>query len=333
MKQMINIFCEVANRLRTTISGRETSDVVRLAIEENVWFSEESIKYAIDSIISGYLQRESIERWVSQYDIKEISNPHNIAVIMAGNIPLVGFFDIMAVLISGNRCMYKPSSKDRALIEHVVSLLKDIEPNILIERLDDSKRVDALIATGGDNAVRLFKSTYGDIPAIYRGSRYSVALLTGDEPVAKLKLLANDIFMHSGLGCRNVSMIFAPRNYNLKHLICLLKSYSAINDKYLNNYRQNIAMMKLDNSDYLDGGFFTMRVANDTSHIISNINIAYYDNIEDLKEWLLNRESELQCVVSEIETIPFQVSIGSAQCPELNDYPDRVDTLKFLLSL
>ena len=202
----------------------------------------------------------------------------------------------------------------------------------MIEKLDDSKNVDAVIATGGDNAVRVFIDKYGDIPAIYRGSRFSVAVLAGSETEAEIELLAYDIFMHSGLGCRSVSMVFTPHNYNLKKLTISLKKYREIGDKYTNNYTQNRAIMELDGVEFLDGDFFTITKQSNQSHIISNINVISYGETEEVEEWIVSHQSEIQCVVSTIKSLPFQVGLGQAQKPKLNDFPDRIDTLKFLIN-
>lgn len=333
MKHMISVFSELGKRLSKTLNNIKNEEFVKLAINDNSWFTEASIKYAIDAIINNYLQQDKIEKWIDKYKIEKVNTPQNIAVIMAGNIPLVGFFDLMSVVISGNRCLYKTSSKDRVLIEYVVSLLKSIEPNILTEKRNDTSHIDAVIATGGDNTVRLFKDKYGDIPAIYRGSRFSIAVLTENETTQELKSLANDIFMHSGLGCRNVSMIFTPQHYDLNKLISAFEKNESISDKYINNYTQNRAIMKLDGFDFFDGGFFTTTMSNQSSHIISNINITNYTDIEEVKKWIIKNEDQIQCVVSRLETLPFQVNIGDAQQPTLNDYPDRVDTLSFLINI
>ena len=333
MKHMIRVFRELGERLNKELYNIKEEEYIKLAIKDNSWFTEASIKYAIKAIIENYLHEDKIKEWVKQYNIKESITPKNIAVIMAGNIPLVGFFDLMSVLVSGNKCLYKASSKDSVLIEHTISLLKAIEPNILIEELNDTQKIDAVIATGGDNAVRLFKDIYGDIPAIYRGSKFSIAVLTGDETEIELKTITDDIFMHSGLGCRNVSMIFTPQDYDLNQLTHAFKSYKNISNKYTNNYIQNRAIMKLDGFNFVDGKFFTLTIEDQPSHIISNINIVNYTNIEAVKEWILSYENEIQCVVSTNTSLPFHIEIGEAQKPTLSDYPDRVDTLLFLTNI
>ena len=336
MKHMISVFNELAKRVSEGLSNKKIDKIIEEAITQNSWFNKESIEYAIDAIVCNYLQVEKIEAWVTTYKIEKAKNPKNVAVIMAGNIPLVGLFDIMSVIFSGNRCLYKTSSKDRVLIEYIIGTLKEIDPEILIEKLDDKSHIDALIATGGDNTVRIFKDRYGDIPAIYRGSRFSMAVLNGEESEEELKSLADDIFRHAGLGCRNVSMIATPQNYNLNTLCNALKcygKYNTINKKYVNNYTQNRAMMKLDQLEFFDGDFFTLTHDDQPSYIISNINISKYKNTEDIKKWILNSEDKIQCVVSNIKSMPFRIKIGQAQKPTLNDYPDRVDTTLFLMSI
>ena len=333
MKHMISLFSELGERLRVALCTIENKEFVELAIKDNSWFTEASIKYAIQAVVDNYLQKNRIETWLAQYNIAEAGKAKNVAVIMAGNIPLVGLFDLISVVASGNRCLYKTSSKDSVLIEYVISILKDIDPEILVEELDDATHIDAVIATGGDNTVRLFRDKYGDIPAIYRGSRLSIAVLTGGETISELKLLADDIFMHAGLGCRNVSMIFTPQNYNLTTLTSAFKGYGAVSGKYLNNYVQNRAIMKLDNLEFFDGEFFTITREEKPSHIISNINIVNYTNIKSVEEWIESNENEIQCVVSKIDSMPFKVDIGEAQKPALSDYPDRVDTMLFLNNL
>lgn len=320
MKSTVEIFATLASRLRAI-----PRSVVDRAQAENSWFT--CIDIALDAIVSQMLDSRKIEQWLGGYTI-EPHTPKRVAVIMAGNIPAVGFADLMYVIASGNIPVVKYSSKDRVLMDYIVGALLDIEPALTIEQYNDTSALDALIATGSDTAALHFRALFGNLPTLIRGSRHSVAVLTGNESAAELEGLAADIFTHSGLGCRNVSLIFAPEGYDFS------LSVPPMPQGYQNNYLHTRALMIMRSEPFKDGNG-ALFVESDAAFpkSLSCINICRYSSIEEPKLWLKQNDSRLQCVVSSVNGFPRRVDFGCAQYPTLNDYADDVDVMKFLLTL
>lgn len=199
------------------------------------------------AIADDMLRRDRLETWLAPYPVP-VAVPRRVLVVMAGNIPLVGFFDLLCVLAAGHRCLVKPSAKDRVLTEYVVGMLRELDPEVPVGFYDGSSPVDAVIATGSDNANRYFRTQYAGIPALLRGSRQSVAVLSGRETEAQLEGLADDIWAYSGLGCRRVSLLFVPEGYDLRLRM------PAVNEKYRNNYRQQKALLTMTGRPFRDLG-------------------------------------------------------------------------------
>ena len=319
MKSIVEIFSELSLRLQSI-----PSQVIERAVEQNRWFTQ--IGTAIEAIREQMLDSQKLTSWLNSYDTP-IHAPKRIAIIMAGNIPAVGFADLLYVIASGNIPVVKYSSKDRVLMEHIVNELQDIEPQLIIEQYS-GQNVDAVIATGSDSAALHFKAIFGDIPALIRGSRHSVAVLTGKESEQEIENLSKDIFTHSGLGCRNVSLIFAPEDFDFKLTV------PPMPEGYNNNYRHVRALLTLQGKRFTDcGGALTTESDAAFSRYISLINICRYSDINYVKQWLSENGCRLQCVASHEKIDSRSVEFGRAQYPELNDYADEVDVMKFLLSL
>lgn len=320
MKSTIDIFAELGVRLAST-----PQSVITAAAEQNEWFCQTDV--AIDALCRQMLDREKIEQWLAAYNIAE-HTPKRIGIIMAGNIPAVGFADLMYVVASGNIPVIKYSSKDRVLMKYIVDTLQTIEPQLVIEELNDNSKIDALIATGSNTAALHFKSTYGTIPTLIRGSRHSIAVLSGDESKKQLEGLQRDIFTYSGLGCRNVSLIFAPQGFDFQ------LSVPDMPQGYNNNYRHARAMMTMLGKSFTDlGGAITVEGKAEFPRNISQINICRYTAIEDVISWIKEHNEQIQCVVSDIKEIKSAVNFGEAQYPRLDDYADNVDVMEFLLTL
>ena len=319
MKSAVEIFSELGARL-----GNIPAEVLALASRENEWFCQ--IETAIDAIRTQMLNSAKISQWLSLYPIVPHA-PKRVAIVMAGNIPAVGFADLMYVIASGNIPVIKYSSKDRALMEYIVRELQAIEPKLIIEQYN-SQRLDAAIATGSDSAALHFKAQFGDIPALIRGSRHSAALLMGNESKEQLEALSRDIFTYCGLGCRNVSLIFAPQGYNFSLTVPPMPL------GYNNNYRHTRALMTMQGKVFNDiGGALTVESGAEFPRQISCINICRYDSIDEVKQWLSDNDSRLQCIVAAEKIHSRTVNFGQAQYPALNDYADEVDVMNFLLSL
>ena len=304
-------------------------EAIEAAVAENGWFMRGEIAMAVDAIRCDMLQRDKLQRWLSAYDVPA-AEPKRVAVIMAGNIPLVGFFDLMCVIAGGHRAIVKPSGKDSALIRFIIGLLREIEPETAVEVCDnesvDAANADAVIATGNDNAKRYFKSLFAGKPRLLRGSRHSAAVLSGRETVEELQLLKKDIFSYSGLGCRNVSLLFVPRGYVLR----LTEGDGAANPKFRNNYLQNRALLRMSGEPFVDTGECLLVAGREFSPFLSRVTICEYETLAEVSAWLEEHDNELQCVVSECIRHPRRVSFGQSQHPQLTDYADAVDVMAFL---
>ena len=330
MKSVVEIFSELGARLAGFGSDEVSRSVVARAVAENEWFSVGDIRYAVEAVRREMLDAEKIERWLSRYPSVDSHEPKRVAIIMAGNIPLVGFFDLMCVLASGNIPCVKPSSKDRALEAYVEKLLCEIEPALRIEKYEEGAEYDAVIATGGESANLYFRTTFADVPCLLRGSRHSVAVLSGKESKSEISALADDIFTYSGLGCRNVSLVFVPKGYKLAPKVPKMCR------AYHNNYLQCRALLTMQGEKFDDLGeaVVVKQSKAEFPHFLSQVNVVEYTDLESVKEWLIANDEALQCVVSRIEGLHSRcVSFGRAQHPTLFDYADERDTMQFLFSL
>jgi len=298
---------------------------------ENGWFIPEFVDLAIKNIAESFLKKDILDNWVANYRLLSANqHPKTVGIVMAGNIPLVGFHDLLCVFITGNKAVIKPSSKDEVLIKHIVSVLENREPGIneLIRFSVMLKNCDAYMATGSYNSSRYFEYYFGKYPHIIRRNKTSVAILTGDETNGELEKLADDVYLFFGLGCRNVSKIYAPANYDFVPLLAAFKKYNylAEHHKYKNNYDYNLAIHILNNKFYMTNG--SILLVEDTSLFspISQLNYEYYTDKNSLLS-SLHDNKDLQCVVSR-DQVPF----GQAQYPGILDYADRMDTMAFLES-
>jgi hypothetical protein len=325
----IDLFATLGERLVAFGATAQSREVVARAVAENSWWQHDEVIEAVEAIRTQFLQREALTAWMAHY--RPTTQPREVLVIAAGNIPLVGFFDVLCVVMSGHRCVVKPSSKDRVLMRYIVEQLHEIAPEVALRLATDEEHPDAVIATGSNNTNRYFRNRYADIPALLRGSRQSVALLDGTESEAELRGLERDIFSYSGLGCRNVSLLFLPRGYR-PTLHC-----TATNPKYRNNYRQCRALLEMRQLRFIDLHGAVLYDSRSFPTTLSQINYSYYDTLDEVKAWLRVNATELQCVVGHdsalqaeeataIRCIPF----GNAQSPTLWDYADHRDTLRFL---
>lgn len=299
----------------------------------NGWFSEENVRKAL-SEWGNALSEANLEKWMSAYALKEPSTPKTVALILAGNIPLVGFHDVLAVLISGNKALIKLSSDDDKLIPAVLDVLtKDIQPEFAsYVRFASGKleAFDAVIATGSDNSSRYFESYFGKYPHIIRSNRTSIAVLNGEETPEELKALGNDIFDYFGLGCRNVSKLFVPADFDLDRFFGAVFPFHSIiqHKKYANNYDYHKAIMLMNRDQLLENGFLLVK---EDEQLHSPLAVLYYERYssrEDLDSKLQKLEGKLQVIVGH-DFVPF----GKSQSPELWDYADGVDTLQFIQNL
>lgn len=303
--------------------------------ESNSWFKREQLEFAFKSW-SDALTNDNLSKWLSAYNLPE-DKLKTIGLILAGNIPMVGFHDILSVLLSGNKALIKLSSNDELLIPVVLKYISTVNPKFK-DRYEITKdklqNFDAVIATGSDNTARYFEYYFGKYPNIIRKNRNSVAVLNGNESKEDLMALGEDIFRYYGLGCRNVSKLFVPRGYNFDDFFGGLYPLKDVldDDKYTNNYDYNKAVFLMSNFKLLDNGFFTIKEDTSYASPISSAFYEYYDDINEVQEKLKTDAHKIQCIVSN-NLVENSISFGTTQKPQLWDYADNVDTMKFLLSL
>ena len=297
---------------------------------QNSWFTSEFIDVASDNIAHAYLQKDALTAWAQQYGVPDQNtDPKNIGIIMAGNIPLVGFHDFLCAFITGHRQTIKPSSKDEVLIKHLVQQLNewDEATRPLIAFADMLKNRDAYIATGSNNSARYFEYYFSKYPHIIRRNRTSVAIVTGTETTEDLEKLADDVYQYFGLGCRNVTKLYVPENYDFIPLINAFRKYDYLVDlhKYKNNYDYILAVLLLNKQYYMSNESILLHENKSLFSPIGQLNYEYYTQ---KPEESLKGNNDVQCIVGK-NHLPF----GKAQQPSLTDYADGIDTMKFLLEI
>ncbi len=310
-------------------NSTEWQEVISRAGVENSWFIPEFAESATLQIARNYLDENKLQHWVTVNAVTGLpALPKTVGIIMAGNIPAVGMHDLLAVFISGHKAMVKLSSKDKVIMQHFINLLTAWQPEVnrYITTSDMLKGCDAYIATGTNNTSRYFEYYFEKYPHIIRRNRTSVALLTGNETAAELDKLADDVFLYFGLGCRNVTKLYVPENYNFEPLLNSFKKYNWLIDhhKYKNNYDYNLAIHLLNGNFYMSTEALLLVEQEALFSPISQVNYQYYSNREQLVAQL-EQLPDLQAITG-ASFIPF----GQAQLPELNIFADGVNTLKFL---
>lgn len=310
------------------------TEVVQKAIIFNGWFTFESIQYCFSSWAKA-LTTSSIEKWLSSYFITEKKQPKTVALILAGNIPLVGFHDLICVWVSGHQGLVKCANKDSILLPYMTQFLEhDSGEKRFTYTQEVVTNFDAVIATGSNNAARYFDHYFSNYPHIIRKNRNGIAVLKGSESKKELEALGKDILQYFGLGCRNVSKLYLPKDYDLDLIFGGLFPYSFVIDhaKYANNYDYNKAVFLMSEFDFLENGFVMLKEDSHFSAPISCVHYEFYEDQKTLKKHLNENKNAIQCIVASDFThdcIPF----GEAQHPALWDYADQIDTLKFLEDL
>jgi hypothetical protein len=309
--------------------------LIDLSQSHNGWFTPNQVHFAIQSWAEA-LTEDNLNIWLSKYDFSTVQ-PKTIALILAGNIPLVGFHDFLSVVISGHKVLVKTSSNDQKLLPFLAKYLISIHPeleNYITFTEGKMENFDAVIATGSNNTARYFEYYFKDKPSIIRKSRNSVAVLTGNETSDDLANLGEDIFRYFGLGCRNVSKLFVPKGYNFDAFFQAIYEQKDViyYEKYANNYDYNKAVFLMSNFKLLDNEFLTIKEDTSYASPISSVFYEFYEDVNEIKNGLEIDAEQIQCIVSNGITensIPF----GQTQKPNLWDYADNVDTLEFLLGI
>jgi len=345
LSNRINAFAKLGQQIEQLNNGTSESllqndfnDLLIKAEQFNPWFTQKYLYLAFDNIIK-MLDKLALENWVYSYsDYKFEDSNIRVGVIMAGNIPLVGFHDFLSVLISGKVFLGKLSSNDQFLLPFISNMLINIEKEFenkiqFAEHL--MKDFDAVIATGSNNSSRYFDYYFGKYPNIIRSNRNSVAILTGEETNEQLEALGRDIFFYFGLGCRSVSKLMLPAGYSIPHLLDNLEKYNFVREhtKYLNNYEYNKSLLLINKEPHFDNGFLILRENGALASPISIINYEYYSDLDAEIRRFSMKNDDIQCVLSEVKDIKNVVSLGESQSPSLMEYADNVDVISFIEGL
>ncbi len=334
LKDRIKVFELLGNKLRG-LSPAEISTLAVGAKSENGWFTNESVAQAVAGL-AFMLESVSLKKWLSAYAIID-SHPKKVGVAMAGNIPLVGFHDLLCIILSGHIAIVKLSSQDQYLMRQIIHWLYEIDARlrdrILIE--ERLNHVDAIIATGSDNTARYFEYYFRNIPRIIRKNRSSCAVIMGEESEEEIAKLGTDIFSYFGLGCRNVSKVFLPEGYDIKNLMEPIESFQPVihHNKYVNNYDYRKSIFLVNRQEHFDNGFLLLIENVSVVSPIAVLHFEYYATLADLDEKITSQKEKIQCIVAAQSWYKGSVAFGKAQLPDPWDYADQVDTMQFLLSI
>jgi len=376
LQQRIDLLAELGHFLRSG-GDEELDQAIQQSYLENKWFTEENTRKALSAIAHEFLDKAKLEAWVAQYrhlsSLGHLSLSHSslghsslghsslvpepndpmttndpmtpnapmsktVALIMAGNIPLVGFHDWLCVFVAGHRAKVKLSDKDKRLLPFLVKKMGEWahESWAYTEFLSEGDRLtdfDMVIATGSNNTARYFEQYFGKYPHIIRRNRNAVAVLSGMETAEELQALGQDIFSYFGLGCRNVSKIYVPHGYHFDTLLEALHEYREMinHDKYKNNFDYNFTLYIMNGIPHKNNGCLLLKEDTSLQARIASVHYEYYDELQDLDALLAEKRDEIQCVVGKIKVNGFTVlPFGQSQKPTLNDYPDGVDVMRFL---
>ncbi len=320
--------------LNNDLFFKDFKDLISLSQSHNGWYTPDNVYFSIQSWAKA-LKKDNLDHWLSVYDFSNFEKKQKtVGLILAGNIPLVGFHDFLTVLISGHKVLVKTSSNDQMLLpflaNYLISINKDFKNRITFVE-GKLENFDAVIATGSNNTARYFEYYFKDKPTIIRKNRNSIAVLDGSESKEQMIALGEDIFRYFGLGCRNVSKIFVPKNYNFDLFFNGMFPYQDVikYEKYANNYDYNKAVFLMSNFNLLDNEFLIIKEDTSFASPISSVFYEFYEDLSDLKNRLKAESDQIQCIVSK-NLIENSIDFGQTQQPNLWDYADNVDTLKFL---
>lgn len=315
------------------IMSTPLSELLLEIYNKNNWYTERYVKYALKKWAECFTTKK-LKKWLNSYTLNT-KTPKKVGLILAGNIPVVGFHDVICTWLSGHQPVIKCSSKDDQLIPFLCNYLEKTVGKSCFGFVDRLRDYDAVIATGTNNTIHHFEYYFRHVPTLLRKNRSSIAVIIGDELPKEIARLGIDLFMYYGMGCRNVSKIYFPENYNLKDFVENLKKYDYVgkSSKFYNNYTYQKAINYLQNQPFIDGDFFLLQ---QNSAICSPISVIYYEfykSIDWVKQEINNKRGEIQCVVSKHSDIKNSISLGASQSPQLWDYADGMDTMSFLENL
>lgn len=324
---------EILRQLAQYISAQppEWQEACIRAEQQNHWFTPDFINLAANSIVEKFLDADAVSEWIMHYRLDDNIQPKTVGIVMAGNIPLVGFHDFLCVFVSGHKQVCKLSSKDEVLLKHLVEKMIEWNPAVAdrVRFATSLKDCDAYIATGSDNSARYFDYYFGRYPSVIRKNRTSVGILTGNETANELSLLADDCMLYFGLGCRNITKLYVPQKYDFIPLLNAFRKYSWMFDhhKYRNNYDYQLAVYLMNNIYYMTNDCIVLVENEGIFSPIGSLYYSYYNHPDEVKA-MLNNNEKVQAIVG-LDGLAF----GQAQQPSLMDYADGVDVMAFLLTL
>lgn len=329
----IELLAELGNEL-SELNDKEHPTITR-AIHENPWFTPDNVCQAIDSIRANYLDVEQLQSFASSYRFPEQLSDLSLGIIMAGNIPLVGFHDMLCAVLAGVKLLIKTSERDHVLIQHIVDKMIQLEPHMksrleIVERL---KNYDAVVATGSDTSSSYFAKYFANIPHIIRGHRNAVAVVRKQDTAEELKMLGHDIFDYFGLGCRNVSKLYLQRGVSIDQFYSAIEDFEDViqHNKYKNNYDYNYALFLMNKLQFFTNGYLLLKEDESIHSRIASVHYEWYDDDNALSEKIRSGIDQIQCVVSASDIADLNtVGFGQAQSPKLDDYADGIDTMQFL---
>lgn len=323
----IQLLCSLGEYMMSDSEG--WNEAKHRAVLANSWFTPGNIELSVKSITANLLTKEKLNEWLANYTLPVVSK--TVGIVMAGNIPLVGFHDFICGFISGHQLKLKLSSKDEVLIRHLINKLTEWEHSIAdnVVIADVLKGCDAYIATGSNNTARYFDQYFGKYPNIIRKNRTSVAVLDGTETNNELSLLADDIFSYFGLGCRNVTQICVPEGYDFNQLLDACNKYAdlILHHKYKHNYDYYLAIYLLNKVPYITNENMLLVENQIPFSAVSVLHYRFYNEKNTLLDELRNN-TDIQCIVGR-----GSIAFGNSQLPHLTDYADGVDTMQFLCNL
>lgn len=329
LSQRIELLAELGNYILE--ENNECTEIKERASAENAWFIPQFIDYQCNTIAKNYLNAQKLQKWVAPYNLQPVIHPKKIGIVMAGNIPMAGLHDLLSVFIAGHQQVIKLSSKDRILLPHLVKKLIEWNPLAAgyFNFAEILKGCDAYIATGSNNSARYFEYYFSKYPHIIRKNRTSVAILSGEETNEDLEKLADDVYLYFGLGCRNVTKLYVPEGYDFVPLIESWKKYNYLFDfhKYKSNYDYQLSLRILNNDFYMTDGAVLLQEHPSIFSAVSVVHYEFYTNPEKLTETLATN-TDIQAITGN----RFE-KFGSLQQPQLTDFADGADTLKFLQAL
>jgi len=323
-------------KLGNSLQDKDNIDFIQVKLKAerlNKWFTQDFLNFAIKSISENFLNKKKIETWLSKYDISSIHKEQTVGLILAGNLPLVGFQDILTCFILGINLKVKMSSKDETLTKYVLNKLRQIDENWKCEVVERLSGFDKVIATGSNNTNRYFEYYFKDVPSLLRTNRNSIAILTGKETKEELEYLADDIFMFFGQGCRNISKLFIPKNYDIVKLFPHFDKYKHLHfhKLYMDNYDYTRTLFLMNGTQHYANEFIMLKEDENLQSRLATLNYSFYSDELEIINFLKENEKDIQCIISNESKSWTSFKFGDAQKPELWDYADDIDTVEFLL--